>query len=137
MGPTLIRAKHHGPAQVRPFEIGRIKVGTYLSGANLQGANLSGAAMSGASLQKAFLVGANLHGASLGGAELQRVDFRAANLTDVDFSAVGSIAGADFSGTVGLTAAGRSHLLRHPATELDEWNAFTRKTTRQSLESDA
>jgi hypothetical protein len=47
---------------------------------------------------------------------------------------VGSIAGADFTGAVGLTPEGRSQLLSHAAAELEEWNAFTRKTTRQSLE---
>ncbi len=77
----------------------------------------------------------NLQGANLADAELQRADFRAASLTDVDFSAVDSIAGADFSGVVGLTAEGRSKLLSHGSAELNEWNAFTRQTTRRSLES--
>ena len=107
--------------------------GTYLSGANLQGANLSGAGLSGANLQKAFLIGANLQGVSMAGTELQRADLRAANLTDADFSAVGSIAGADFGDAVGLSEQSRAKLLSHPAAELDEWNAFTRRTTRQSL----
>ncbi len=102
--------------------------------ANLTGANLAGAALSGANLQKACLVGANLQGVNLAGAELQRADLRATNLTDVDFAAVGSLAAADFTGAVGLTDSGRAQLLAHAKAELEEWNAFTRKTTRQSLE---
>ena len=109
--------------------------GTYLSGANLQGANLSGAGLSGANLQKSFLIGANLQGVNLAGTELQRADLRATNLTDVDFSEVGSIAGADFSGAVGLSDQSRAKLLSHPVAELEEWNVFTRQTTRQSLEN--
>ena len=108
-------------------------LGAYLSGANLSGANLSGAALAGANLQKASLIGANLKGASLAGAELQSCDMRATNLTDVDMSAVGNISGADFSEAVGLDEAGRSKLLSHAENELNEWNAYTRKTTLESL----
>ncbi|PZO44424.1 MAG: pentapeptide repeat-containing protein, partial [Phormidesmis priestleyi] len=32
------------------------------------------------------------------------------------------------------TDQGRAQLLAHAQAELEEWNAFTRKTTRQSLE---
>ena len=109
-------------------------LGAYRSGENLTGGKLSGAGLAGANWQKALLTGATLTGASLAGAGLQRTDFRATNLTDVDLSGVGSIAGADFSNAVGLDETGRSKLLSHSSTELDEWNAYTRKTTRQSLE---
>ena len=69
------------------------------------------------------------------GANLAGVDLRAADLTDIEFEQIESIAGADFSQVQGLSAEKRSHLVNHSAAELDTWNSFTRHTTRESSNS--
>jgi hypothetical protein len=56
-------------------------------------------------------------------------------LTDIKIEHVESISGADFSQVQGLSDDIRSILLGRSAAELDTWNAFTRRTTRQSLGS--
>jgi hypothetical protein len=66
--------------------------------------------------------------------DLTKFDLRAADLTDIEFEQIESIAGADFSQVQGLSAEKRSHLLSHSTQELETWNSFTRRTTRDSLE---
>jgi hypothetical protein len=44
-----------------------------------------------------------------------------------------SIAGADFTLAQGLSEANRAKLLSRSSAELDVWNPYTRRTTRQSL----
>jgi uncharacterized protein YjbI with pentapeptide repeats len=102
-----------------------------LAGVNLRGGYLSGADLTGANLQDAALSGADLHRAYLTGA---MVDLRAANLSGVEFEHLGSIAGADFSLVQGLSDNARAMLKSRPPAELDVWNSFTRRTTRESLE---
>jgi uncharacterized protein YjbI with pentapeptide repeats len=92
-------------------------LGAYLSGADFTGANLAGAKLSGANLRRSFLIGA----------------YRAADLHDVEMDNLESIAGADFGQVQGLSDRLRGSLLNRPASELDVWNSFTRRTTRQSL----
>jgi uncharacterized protein YjbI with pentapeptide repeats len=64
---------------------------------------------------------------------LAGVDLRAADLSGVEMENLESIAGADFSQVQGLNDNTRSMLLNRSGAELDTWNAFTRRTTRQSL----
>jgi hypothetical protein len=64
---------------------------------------------------------------------LQNVDFRAADLTGAELNNLQSIAGADFGDVQGLSEATRAMLCARPSSELDTWNAFTRRTTRESL----
>jgi uncharacterized protein YjbI with pentapeptide repeats len=108
-------------------------LGAYLSGADLTGANLQNVRFSGADLRRAFFTGACLYHARLTGADLSGVDFRGADFRGVEMEHLQSIAGADFTLVQGLSEAGRSMLLSRPAAELDVWNAYTRKTTRDSL----
>jgi uncharacterized protein YjbI with pentapeptide repeats len=108
-------------------------LGAYLSGADLTGANLEGVSFSGANLREAFLTGAYLRNARLNGAELQNVDLRAADLTGAELNNLQSIAGADFSSVQGLSPSVRGMLCSRPTAELDTWNPFTRRTTRESL----
>ncbi len=76
------------------------------------------------------LTNARLNGANLAGA-----DVRAADLTDIEFEQLESVAGADFTHVQGLSEEMRSRLLSQPAQELDTPHALTRRTTRASLES--
>ena len=99
----------------------------------LVGDNLQTARLSGATLQRAFLTGASLRNAGLNGVNLEGTDLRAADLTGVEMEHLTSIAGADFSQVQGLSDEIRSSLLGRTAAELDVWNPFTRRTTRQSL----
>jgi uncharacterized protein YjbI with pentapeptide repeats len=69
----------------------------------------------------------------LNGANLAGVDLRAVDLTDAEFEQLESIAGADFTNVQGLSEEKRSRLLNHSIEELDTWNSFTRRTTRESL----
>jgi uncharacterized protein YjbI with pentapeptide repeats len=64
---------------------------------------------------------------------LQGADLRAADLTDIKIEHLESIAGADFSQVQGLSNDIRSMLLGRSGLELDTWNPFTRRTTKQSL----
>lgn len=43
------------------------------------------------------------------------------------------IAGADFDSVQNLSSANRAMLLSQSADQLDTWNPFTRRTTRESL----
>ena len=108
-------------------------LGAYLSGADMTGANLKNACLSGANLQVAFLAGACLCKARLNGADLRGADFRAADMTGVEMEHVQSIAGADFTMVQGLHKETKAQLSTRHFTELDVWNAYTRKTTRDSL----
>ena len=65
--------------------------------------------------------------------DLQGADLRAADLTGIEMETLNSIAGADFSQVQGLDPQIRARLLGHSSAELDTWNPFTRRTTRQSL----
>jgi hypothetical protein len=88
----------------------------------------------GADLRFAVLRGASCVGASFSGCQLDFADFRAADLSSARLEGAESLAGADFSGCVGLDAE-RPALLSRPYKELDTWNPLTRKTTRTSLEA--
>jgi uncharacterized protein YjbI with pentapeptide repeats len=90
--------------------------------------------LSGADLHRAYLTGAFLKDARLTNCDLRMVDLRAANLSGVEFEHLGSIAGADFSLVQGLSDNARAMLKSRPPAELDVWNSFTRRTTRESLE---
>jgi uncharacterized protein YjbI with pentapeptide repeats len=74
-----------------------------------------------------------LRHARLNGVNLKGADLRAADLTGIEIEHLDSIAGADFSQVQGLNSEIRAMLLGRSAAELDVWNAFTRRTTRQSL----
>ncbi|HBE47852.1 MAG TPA: pentapeptide repeat-containing protein, partial [Cyanobacteria bacterium UBA11369] len=104
-----------------------------LSGADLTGANLQNARMSGADLRLSYLAGACLRNVRLNNVDLQGADLRAADFTGVEIEQLNNIAGADFSRIQGMSEAIRKMLLSRPDTELDVWNAFTRRTTRESL----
>lgn len=108
-------------------------MGAYLSGADLSGASLLNARLVGADLRYAVLRGARCNNARLSGCQLNYADLRGCNLSEVDFSNIDSIAGADFSfSTIALVEVRK--LLGRPYMELDCWNPLTRQTTRQSLE---
>lgn len=108
-------------------------LGAYLGGADLTQANLQAARLSQSDLRRAFLTGACLRAAGLNGANLAGADLRAADLTDIEFDRLESIAGADFTHAQGLTPELRSRLLSYPTKELETYNAFTRRTTGESL----
>ncbi|MEO0491708.1 MAG: hypothetical protein AAFZ49_19470 [Cyanobacteria bacterium J06659_2] len=59
---------------------------------------------------------------------------RAVDFTDAEFDTLESIAGADFTLVQGISQEKRAYLQSRPEAELDTWNAFTRKTTRESLQ---
>ena len=52
----------------------------------------------------------------------------------IEIEHVQSIAGADFTMVQGLHKEAKAQLRTRHFTELDVWNAYTRKTTRESLE---
>ena len=108
-------------------------MGAYLSGANLSGACLRGARLAGADLRHALLRGALCEGTRFLNCQLDYVDFRCAELNNVDLSGAGCIRGADFSGAIYLDGL-RASLLGRPFQELDCWNPLTRRTTRESLD---
>jgi len=107
-------------------------MGAYLSGANLSGACLRGARLAGADLRHALLRGALCEGTRFLNCQLDYVDFRCAELNNVDLSSAGCIRGADFTGAIYPDAL-RASLLGRPFQELDCWNPLTRRTTRESL----
>ena len=72
--------------------------------------------------------------ARLNGVDLRSVDFRAADMIAIEIEHVQSIAGADFTMVQGLHKETKAQLRTRHFTELDVWNAYTRKTTRESLE---
>ena len=108
-------------------------MGTYLSGANLSGAILDGIRMISADLRCAVLQGAMCRGTRFTGAQLNQADFRGADLSEAGLEGAETIEGADFCLAIGLDQIA-AELLRRPYKELDSWNAFTRNTTRKSLE---
>ena len=108
-------------------------LGAYLSGADFTGANLSGAAFSSADLRRARFTGAYLVSARFNSAQLDQVDFRGADMTEIQMENPQGITGADFYRVQGLSGNLRAMLLGRPATELDVWNGFTKRTTRDSL----
>jgi uncharacterized protein YjbI with pentapeptide repeats len=110
-------------------------LGAYLSGTDFTGANLESARFSGADLRKAFFTGAYLRKARLVNVDLSEADFRAADFTEAELENLQSIAGADFGAAI-LSDHQRSQLLSHPNAELDVWNTFTRRSTRDSLKRD-
>ncbi|MCP9835060.1 MULTISPECIES: pentapeptide repeat-containing protein [unclassified Cyanobium] len=107
-------------------------VGAYLSGTDLSGTCLRGARFSGADLRHALLRSALCEGVRFSGCQLDYVDFRWTRLSDADLSGAESIRGADFTGAIGLDT-NRGGLMTRSIHELDCWNPFTRKTTRDSL----
>ena len=135
IGPHAnLNAAYLNTANLRNADLSDVNfLGAYLSGADLTGANLQNTKLSGATLQRAFLTGASLRNARLNGVNLAGVDLRAADLSGVEMENLESIAGADFSDVQGLSDNMRSMLLRRSGAELDTWNVFTRRTTRQSL----
>ena len=108
-------------------------LGAYLSGADFTGANLSGAAFSSADLRRATFIGANLTNARLNSTQLEQVDFRGANLTGIQMENPQAITGADFYRAQGLSQDLRASLLGRSPDELDVWNSFSRRSTRDSL----
>jgi hypothetical protein len=54
-------------------------------------------------------------------------------MTGVEIEHIHSIAGADFTMVQGLSEETRAKLRTRPFAELDVWNAYTRRTTRESL----
>jgi len=107
-------------------------MGAYLSGADLSGACLRGARLAGADLRHALLRGALCEETRFLNCQLDYVDFRCADLNNVDLSGAGCVRGADFSGAIYLDAL-RTSLLGRSFQELDCWNPLTRRTTRESL----
>ncbi|MEM1425739.1 MAG: pentapeptide repeat-containing protein, partial [Cyanobacteria bacterium P01_H01_bin.130] len=105
----------------------------YLSGADFTGANVSGAAFSSADVRRARFTGAYLANARFNSAQLDQVDFRGADMTEIQMENPQGITGADFYRVQGLSENLRSMLLGRPAAELDVWNGFTKRTTRDSL----
>ena len=107
-------------------------MGAYLSGADLTGTCLRGARLAGADLRHALLRGALCEETRFLNCQLDYVDFRYAELNDVDLSSAGCVRGADFSGAI-YSDALRASLLARSFQELDCWNPLTRRTTRESL----
>ncbi|MGD1936643.1 MAG: pentapeptide repeat-containing protein [Cyanophyceae cyanobacterium] len=108
-------------------------LGAYLSGADFTGANLADAAFSSADLRRASFTGAYLVNARFNSAQLDQVDFRGADLTGVQMENPQGITGADFYRVQGLPENLRATLLGRSPDELDVWNGFTRRSTRDSL----
>jgi uncharacterized protein YjbI with pentapeptide repeats len=109
--------------------------GAYLSGCDRSGSVLVGASLVGADLRFARLQGCSCKGARFAGSQLNQADLRAADFTNTSLKTIKSIQGADFSWASGINSVQLTKLLSRPYTELDCWNAFTRTTTRASLES--
>ncbi|QPN66431.1 pentapeptide repeat-containing protein [Synechococcus sp. CBW1006] len=107
-------------------------MGAYLSGADLSGACLRGARLAGADLRHARLRGALCEETRFLNCQLDYVDFRCADLNNVELSTAGCIRGADFSDAIYPDAL-RTSLLGRAFQELDCWNPLTRRTTRESL----
>ncbi len=121
-------------ADLRGMDLrGAFMLGVYLSGADCRGALMQDIGFANGDLRRSRFCGALLTGSRFAYAQLEGCDFRAADLRGVDFTAVGSIAGAVFTGALGLEGF-RGELLSRPYQELDCWNRLARCTTRESLE---
>ena len=135
VGPgAILNGAFLNTANLRGVDLTGAKfIGAYLSGTDFTGAILDDVSFSGANLQKAIMTGASLRNARLGNTELQAVDFRAADLTGAIIENIQNIAGADFSMVKGMSEQARSAILSFPASDLTTWNAYTRCTTKDSL----
>ena len=123
-------------ADLRGMDLrGSRMLGIYLSGADCRGALLQNIGFANGDLRRSRFCGALLNGSRFAYAQLEGCDFRAADLRDADFTAVASVAGAVFTGALGLEAL-REQLLARPYQELDCWNNLARCTTRRSLSDD-
>ena len=121
-------------ADLRGMDLrGAFLLGVYLSGADCRGALMQDVGFANGDLRRSRFCGALLTGSRFAYAQLEGCDFRAADLRGADFTAVGSIAGAVFTGALGLEGF-RDELLARPYQELDCWNRLARCTTRESLE---
>lgn len=121
-------------ADLRGMDLrGAFMLGVYLSGADCRGALMQDIGFANGDLRRSRFCGALLTGSRFAYAQLEGCDFRAADLRGADFTAVGSIAGAVFTGALGLEDF-RGELLSLPYQELDCWNRLARCTTRESLE---
>ncbi len=121
-------------ADLRGMDLrGAFMLGVYLSGADCRGALMQDIGFANGDLRRSRFCGALLTGSRFAYAQLEGCDFRAADLRGADFTAVGSIAGAVFTGALGLEGF-RGELLSRPYQELDCWNRLARCTTRESLE---
>ena len=122
-------------ADLRGMDLrGAFMLGVYLSGADCRGALMQDMGFANGDLRRGRFCGALLTGSRFAYAQLEGCDFRAADLRGADFTEVGSIAGAVFTGALGLEGW-RDELLSRPYRELDCWNRLARCTTRESLES--
>ena len=121
-------------ADLRGMDLrGAFMLGVYLSGADCRGALMQDIGFANGDLRRSRFCGALLSGSRFAYTQLEGCDFRAADLRGADFTAVGSIAGAVFTGALGLEGF-RDELLSRPYQELDCWNRLARCTTRESLE---
>lgn len=122
-------------ADLRGMDLrGAFMLGVYLSGADCRGALMQDIGFANGDLRRSRFCGALLTGSRFAYAQLEGCDFRAADLRGADFTAVESIAGAVFTGALGLEGC-RDELLARPYQELDCWNRLARCTTRESLEN--
>ena len=122
-------------ADLRGMDLrGAFMLGVYLSGADCRGALMQDIGFANGDLRRSRFCGALLTGSRFTYAQLEGCDFRAADLRGADFTGVESIAGAVFTGALGLADL-RDELLSRPYRELDCWNRLARCTTRESLEA--
>ena len=108
--------------------------GKRVQGTDLSGSLLDGVRFIGSDLRHALLRGALCRGSRFGSCQLDFADFPGADLSEAGLDGAESMAGADFSQTIGLESQ-RAALLTRPYAELDTWNPRTRQTTRTSLEA--
>ncbi|MYA90548.1 MAG: pentapeptide repeat-containing protein [Synechococcus sp. SB0663_bin_10] len=130
LGGTNLQGRQLGAMDLR----GAFMLGVYLSGADCRGALMQDMGFANGDLRRSRFCGALLTGSRFAYAQLEGCDFRAADLRGADFTAVESIAGAVFTGALGLEGW-RDELLSRPYQELDCWNRLARCTTRESLEA--
>ena len=124
-------------ADLRGMDLrGAFMLGVYLSGADCRGALMQDIGFANGDLRRSRFCGALLTGSRFAYAQMEGCDLRAADLRGADFTAVGSIAGAVFTGALGLEGW-REELLSRPYQELDCWNPLARCTTRESLEENS
>jgi len=120
-------------ADLRGMDLrGSAMLGVYLSGADCRGALMQDIGFANGDLRRSRFCGALMAGSRFGYAQLEGCDFRATDLRGADLTAVESIAGAVFTGALGLEELG-GDLLGRSYQELDCWNPLARCTTRESL----